>query len=176
MTASTLTQPTRDLEAPAIYVGTYGKYNSGSLFGDWLVLTDYADSADFEEACYDLHKGEDDPEFMFQDWENIPDQFISESSIDPSYWDYLDTIEASYLDKEVFEAASECGIDVDSVEDAYSGSYSSDEDFAYEMADQMGAINESASWPNNCIDWERAARDLMFDYCSHDGHYFSNNY
>lgn len=28
----------------------------------------------------------------------------------------------------------------------------------------MGAINADASWPNNCIDWGRAAEELKVDY------------
>ena len=66
------------------YVGTYGKYNEGSLYGKWLDLNDYATYADFCAACKALHKNEHDPEFMIQDWENLPDGFpavewISES-------------------------------------------------------------------------------------------------
>ena len=33
------------------------------------------------------------------------------------------------------------------------------EDYAQELADDIGAINSDATWPNNCIDWERAARE-----------------
>ena len=32
---------------PAIYVGTYGKYNSGSIEGKWLKLNDYEDIESF---------------------------------------------------------------------------------------------------------------------------------
>ena len=38
------------------------------------------------------------------------------------------------------------------------------EDYAQELADDIGAINSDATWPNNCIDWERAARELQVDY------------
>lgn len=31
------------LSEASVYVGTYGKYNNGSLFGAWLDLSDYAD-------------------------------------------------------------------------------------------------------------------------------------
>ena len=34
------------------------------------------------------------------------------------------------------------------------------EDYAEELADDLGLINRDASWPNSCIDWERAAREL----------------
>ena len=40
------------------------------------------------------------------------------------------------------------------------------EDYAREFAEDIGAINDDASWPNNCIDWERAARELQMDYTS----------
>lgn len=38
--------------------------------------------------------------------------------------------------------------------------------YAQELADDIGAVNADAGWPNNCIDWERAARDLQMDYSS----------
>lgn len=42
------------------------------------------------------------------------------------------------------------------------------EEYAQELADDIGAINRDAGWPNNCIDWERAARELQKDYTSVD--------
>lgn len=42
------------------------------------------------------------------------------------------------------------------------------EDYAQELAEEIGAINPNAGWPNNCIDWERAARELQMDYTSID--------
>jgi 3-methyladenine DNA glycosylase/8-oxoguanine DNA glycosylase len=42
------------------------------------------------------------------------------------------------------------------------------EDYARQYADDMGAINAQASWPNNCIDWKRAASELQMDYTSVD--------
>lgn len=39
-------------------------------------------------------------------------------------------------------------------------------DYAQELAEDIGAINADATWPNNCIDWERAARELQMDYTS----------
>ena len=46
------------LSEARVYVGTYGKYNNGSLFGAWLDLSDYSDKEDFYEACRELHKDE----------------------------------------------------------------------------------------------------------------------
>lgn len=36
--------------------------------------------------------------------------------------------------------------------------------YAEELAEDVGAINRDGSWPNNCIDWERAAQELQQDY------------
>ena len=40
--------------------------------------------------------------------------------------------------------------------------------YAQELAEDTGAIDSNAAWPNNCIDWERAARELRVDYSSVD--------
>lgn len=74
------------LDGARVYVGTYHKYNSGSLAGKWLTLADYANRDEFYAACRELHKDEADPEFMFQDWEGVPSWMIGESHIDAEVW------------------------------------------------------------------------------------------
>ena len=63
----------------------YRKYNEGSLYGKWLSLSDYADKEEFYKACAELHKDERDPEFMFQDYENIPDSLVGECWISEKF-------------------------------------------------------------------------------------------
>ncbi len=53
---------------PAVYVGTYHKYNCGSIFGKWFDLTEFDRQGGFYEARQALHADEWDAEFMFQDW------------------------------------------------------------------------------------------------------------
>ena len=36
--------------------------------------------------------------------------------------------------------------------------------YAQELAEDIGAVNSDQSWPNSCIDWDQAARDLQMDY------------
>lgn len=72
-----------------VYVGTYHKYN-GSIAGKWLDLEDYSDYAEFLEACSKLHSDESDPELMFQDFEDFPERWYSESGIDPKVWEWLE--------------------------------------------------------------------------------------
>jgi hypothetical protein len=40
------------------------------------------------------------------------------------------------------------------------------EEYARELADDLGMIDNSASWPMNCIDWSQAADELRVDYTS----------
>jgi hypothetical protein len=39
-------------------------------------------------------------------------------------------------------------------------------EYAQELAEDIGAINRDAQWPNNCIDWDKATRELQMDYTS----------
>jgi antirestriction protein len=77
---------------PAVYVGTYGKYNNGSIEGKWLDLSEYSSIEEFYEACRELHKDEEGPEFMFQDFENIPKGFIGESWISDNIFEALEIL------------------------------------------------------------------------------------
>lgn len=166
-----------------IYVGTYNKYNSGSIEGDWLTLQDYSDSAELFEAMQELHEDEEDPEFMIQDREGFLSDNIEESMSEMDFdaiYDVINAVEDSHLDFEIIEAYIDnvgCDIGetaVSDAEEAYQGSYDSDEEFAEDIAEQLGCINRKASWPQNCIDWECAARELMYDYFESNGHYFRN--
>ena len=81
------------LSAASVYVGTYAKYNNGSLSGAWLDLSDYSDKEEFYEACRELHKDEEDAEYMFQDWENVPEGLIGESWISENFFALRDAVE-----------------------------------------------------------------------------------
>jgi len=87
-----------------------------------------------------------------------------------------DTVEKliDSLGEEVIEAALTLDILPENIEEAYSGEFKNDVDFAQDMAEQIGAIDKNASWPQTCIDWEFAARELMYDYATENGHYFRN--
>ena len=42
------------------------------------------------------------------------------------------------------------------------------QDYAQELAEDIGAVDHNAKWPMNCIDWEHAARELRYDYTGVD--------
>ena len=56
---------------PAVYCGTYAKYNNGSLYGMWIDLSTFENYHDFMEFCNRLHANEAEPELMFQDYEHL---------------------------------------------------------------------------------------------------------
>lgn len=56
-----------------VYVGTYAKYNNGNIGGAWVSLNNCDSYSDFLKKCATIHKDEKDPEFMIQDYEDMPD-------------------------------------------------------------------------------------------------------
>ncbi len=85
--------------------------------------------------------------------------------------DEREIIENSYYDKEVFEAARNCDIDIENVDEAYSGYYEDDAEFAQELCEDIGYIPKDFPWFIT-IDWKSTAQNILIDYCEHDGHYF----
>ena len=158
---------------PSIYVGTYEKYNNGNLFGEWVDVEKFSDHDEFLEYCRQLHKDEDDPELMYQDIDEIPRLYYSESGIDPRLWDYLSLDDD---DKELLEAYRE-GIneegDIEDARDAYQGQYDNDIDFIMELLESCGDIPKDL--PSYLvIDWEATTRNLMYDFVESNGYYFRN--
>jgi antirestriction protein len=74
--------------------------------------------------------------------------------------------------EEVLEAALECGISISDVAEAYQGEHKSDADFVEQLLEDCGDLPKLPHYVY--IDWERTARDVMMDYCEHNGHYFRN--
>jgi len=112
----------------------------------------------------------DDINITITDYDEVPSSYANEKDV----WDFAEAFAECEQTIEVVEAALYCGVSADDIDEAYQGEYSSDEDFAQETAESLGAIDKDAKWPMNCIDWEYAAKELMYDYSDHNGHYFRN--
>lgn len=160
-----------------IYVGTYAKYNDGNLFGKWLDLEDYSDRDDFYEACAELHSDEEDPEFMFQDWEGIPYDMISESHVSPECWTLLDAYEK--YNEDAVNAYWDCFGEWDErdFQERYKGEFSSWEDMAEELLEETGELETIPENLRYYFDYEKYARDLRIggDLTESNGHYFWNH-
>lgn len=120
----------------------------------------------------DLEHRVTNEEWIVCDSEDIPERFVGEYDLDSDFWEYAEFMQSTHLSAEVVEAGLELGYELDQIEEAYAGHFDSDEEFAQEMAESIGAVNQNASWPYTCIDWEQAARALMYDYREENGHYF----
>lgn len=145
--------------SPAVYVGTYAKYNNGSIKGAWLKLEDYSDADAFIAACHELHADEDDPEFMFQDYQCFPKAFYGESYINPDLWEWLalDDDERELL--AVYQEHVNQDGDIDDARDAFMGTADNKADWAAQWLDDTGALAEVPAWARNYFDYEAYARD-----------------
>lgn len=173
-----------NISEAAVYVGTYAKYTNGSIFGKWLKLSDYTDKEEFYAACHKLHNDEEDPEFMFQDYENIPQGLISECSMSDNIFEVLEALEnMEENQKEAFliwcsnghHSLSDADIDdlKSEFENDYIGEYDSEEDFARELVEERNDLSEFAK---QYFDYEAYARDLFCNsYWSDSGHVFYNS-
>lgn len=148
--------------ASRIYVGTYAKYNQGSIGGAWLDLSDYTDKDEFLEACQALHSDEADPEFMYQDWEGIPAGMVSESYLDEAVWEWLELDE----DERATVAAYRDGIDqtqtdYSTILEAFQGTYDSELDWSYGYMESTGMLDGLPEFARNYFDYEAFARDAF---------------
>ena len=154
--------------APSVYVGTYAKYNSGSIAGAWLSLEGH-DQDSFLEACRELHSDEKDPEFMFQDFENFPREFYGECGLASGLWDWL---ELGDDDRELLarycDAIGSEGLTIDDARDAFHGTADSFADFAEQQARDCGCLPaDLPAWIESAIDWDSAWNcNLRFDYAT----------
>jgi len=167
---------------PQIYVGTYGKYNNGSIEGAWIDLSTHNEES-FAIACNELHKAPPNSdcrpshEFMYQDYEGFPSLFYSESGIDNRLWEYLTLDEH---EQEVVAAFINCYGDCpnlfESADSAYYGTYDNDIAFAEELVESSGMLHDVPESLKQYFDYERYAGDLMFEFRSFSGFYFCNNW
>ena len=154
---------------PRIYVGTYAKYNDGSIDGKWIDISEYNTYEEFVDACRELHKDEKDPEFMVQDYENFPERWYHEAGLPTE--EEFDKINEFYMmddsRKDAYEAYLDLGIgsgDMEDFEERYQGEYQSEEDFAYNLVDDLGWDSIGKDSLDMYFDYDAFGRDLMYDF------------
>lgn len=157
---------------PSVYVGTYARYRSGSLFGKWFDLDEYDDKDEFIDACKEFHKAESDPELMFQGWEDIPNKFISEGHIKPEFWDYMSSTAPDEAKEVYMQFADEW--DEQAFYGAYIGEFETITHFAEQQVEDSCIL---VGIPENVamyFDYDRYADDMILNGEVYEdcGHYF----
>ena len=154
--------------SPALYCGTYGKYNSGKLCGMWVDLSTFNDYDEFVNFCKAIHADEEEPELMYQDFENMSRSLYRESMGEDEfknilkYCELCDDYSVSAVDDFLEFYSPE---DFDRMDDSYVGVYDSEEDFAREMVNDCYDIEKMMGNLADYFDYEAFARDLfMGDY------------
>ena len=165
---------------PSVYVGTYGKYNDGSLCGLWIDLSSFNSYNDFIEFCQAIHADEEDPELDAQDWECLPPGLDGDDLFLSDKWDVLQ----EYLelcdryDSDAVDAYVSC-FDLDSLhrfEERYQGEYDSEEDFAEYIVSELYDLDRTMGNLSYYFDYEKYARDIfMCDYTMEDKYVFIND-
>ena len=155
-------------DSPALYCGTYGKYNSGNLSGMWVDISTFDSYEDFENFCLAIHADERDPELMYQDFENMPDSLYHESMGEKEfnkieeYCELCDEYSVEAVDDFLEWYSPE---DLDNMNVAYAGVYDSREDFAIEIVNECYDLEKMMGDLACYFDYEAFARDLfMGDY------------
>ena len=150
----------------SVYVGTYHKYNCGSLKGAWVNLESFDDEDELMEFLHRLHADESDPEFMMQDYMNFPRRFYSESMNES---DFAKLYEWLNLDDEQRQMCQEYWDEIDenaSVEQiidscVYSGN---SDDYFDELADEELSMCNAPECLRNYFDYEKWRKNCAYDY------------
>ena len=159
-----------------VWIGCLACYGEGRLVGDWWKAGEAGDVT--SEQVHAASQGEaermiaDHEELWIMDVDNAPhpslaremspteaqkiadalDELDSEGIEVAPFFAYVDHLSEDWTDWHVREQFQE----------SYAGEWDSREDFAQNLADEIGFAPEG--WPASYIDWETATRDLFMDY------------
>ncbi len=153
---------------PSVYVGTYSKYNDGSLCGLWIDLSSFSDYDEFINFCKAVHADEEDPELMAQDFEEFPREWYNEGFITRK--DFEKILEYVELcDRYGVEAVNdymEFHDTLDDFEYAYCGRWEDEEAFAMQVVDECYPdLSKALKGWERYFDYEAFGRELfMWDY------------
>ena len=159
-----------------IYVASLSDYNAGRLHGVWIDLdecTDYGDIWDAINAMLAKSTEVGAEEWAIHDYEGLPN--MGENPDIKDLWAFYEALEEH--DDAWGEYAEYIGIEyatVEGFEEAYQGQHSSEIDFAEQLVDDLGYLDEIPKHLQYYFDYEAFARDLFIgDYfMTEGGHVF----
>ena len=165
-----------------IYVGTYHKYNCGSIRGKWLELP--LNDEELKSELDWVGQGENAPEYMIQDYETDLHIKIDESeNIEELNELAQKTDKWDETQKEVFGYFIEdCRLDIDEAFekvdnwDFYFIEADDETELAENYIDEIGGFAcLSRETLERYFDFERFGRDLSFDFTKLVSGYISDN-
>ena len=166
-------EQTNGSDSPALYCGTYGKYNEGNLSGMWVDVSTFDSYEDFVNFCYAIHADEEDPELMYQDYENMPGSLYHESMGEKGfnkilkYCELCDDYSVSAVE-DFLELYSPD--DLDMMYDSYVGVFDSKEDFARETVSDCYNLEKMIGSLADYFDYNSYARDLFINDYKYGSH------
>ena len=172
------------MDTPRAWVGCLGCYNSGALVGQWLEGELIGDPVAAGLATLETVGDYTAPrcvrcfsdEFLVFDTHNFSGLINGECSLREAA-EAVETLEE--LERQGYDLGAVAAFigwanywSVENFQDCYVGEYDTMEEFAEQFALDTGALDDSAAWPHNCIDWEHAARELSYDFTLEVGYVF----
>jgi antirestriction protein len=115
---------------------------------------------------------------MFQDYENIAQNLISESSIDDVVFEIAKEDQETIENFNAFAQTMDC-TSFESFQDAFCGRFESELDYAETFVEETGMLSEMPENLRYYFDYEKYARDLFItDVYFHDetGCVFNRDY
>jgi hypothetical protein len=125
-------------------------------------MADVIDSRDVIGRIEELQEERAELAFLIED---IEEDKLQDAISDLEQWDEENGDELRSL-KALAEEAEGYAADWKYGEALIRDSYF--KEYAMQLAEDIGAINGDATWPNNCIDWDQAAKELRMDYTAVD--------
>ena len=160
---------------PRAWIGCLACYNAGRLVGDWV------DAATADEVTtYDVHgalsRADSHDELWCFDHENLPvrgeldplaaaDWGRVYTEVGPEHWPAL----CAWVESGDYVAEGTGDLpSISDFEERYQGHWESFEDYARELADDIGLLADVPEGIARYFDWRSWTRDLAMDYSVYD--------
>lgn len=146
---------------PSIYVACLAAYNNGILHGQWIDATQDADDIHAEIAAMlaasPISEAE---EYAIHDTDNFEGIDIGEYASIELVAEVAAALEEHGQPFAAYAKHNSLREALDNFEDAYQGSYDSEESFAEQLLEDTGCLSEVPQHLRNYIDFKSYAQDL----------------
>lgn len=171
---------TSNIPSFKIQVNTENGFKNEQKFKE-IELTEFSDHEELNTYLKELFKNEKSPKFIFEvkDYPFLVKELnlITKESISDEIFEVIEAIENNNYDIEIIDSFLYNHDNYDNIDDIisivqnrYIAYYGSDEDYAQNYVEENEDLEELPRYIH--IDWEKTAKDLMYDTYEHNGYYF----